>query len=99
MPSKMTKDERAAYMRDYRARQRRETIMDTTMPAQAVRELVECQDERRALVTEIARLKRELARRSLPDFVSGPVTVTSSTALLPAADAALAKFNRKTKGA
>lgn len=60
------KRDRAAYMREYRKRQRRETVMNTTMPAQAVRELIDAQDRIRELEAEVARLKRELAGRPAP---------------------------------
>lgn len=81
MPAK----DQAAYMREYRKRQRREVIMNTTMPAQAVRELVEAQDRIQVLEAEVIRLKRELAARpqvatvrGAGRFVSGPVIVTDS---------------------
>jgi hypothetical protein len=57
----MSRD-RAAYMREYRKRQRRETIMSTTMPAQVVRDLVVGEDRIRDLEAEVARLKRALAQ-------------------------------------
>jgi hypothetical protein len=67
--------DRAAYMREYRRRQRRETVMNTTMPAQAVRELIDAQDRIRELEAEVARLKRELAGRPVgPPFNSKPFT-------------------------
>jgi len=63
-------------MREYRKRQRRERVMNTTMPAQAVRELIDAQDRIRVLEAEIARLKRELAARPIagPAFNSKPFT-------------------------
>jgi uncharacterized small protein (DUF1192 family) len=68
----MSRD-RAAYMREYRKRRRRETVMNTTMPAQAVRELIDAQDRIRDLEAEVARLKRELALRPAgPAFNSRP---------------------------
>lgn len=69
--------DRAAYMREYRRRRRREVVMTTTMPAQAVRDLIEAQDRIRALETEVHRLKVELAKRPAPDlrpFNSRPFT-------------------------
>ena len=67
----MSRD-RAAYMREYRKRQRRETIMNTTMPAEAVRQLTDAQDRIRELEAEVARLKRELTSRPMagPSFNS-----------------------------
>lgn len=53
-----SKEQRAEYQREYRKRQRREQVMDTTMPAQAVRDLIDCQDE-------VARLKKALAARPI----------------------------------
>jgi hypothetical protein len=51
-----SKEQRAEYQREYRKRQRREQVMNTTMPARVVSDLIDCQDE-------VARLKRELAAR------------------------------------
>jgi len=70
----MSRD-RAAYMRDYRKRQRRETVMNTTMPAQAVRDLIDAEDRIRALEAEVRHLKAELATRpGAPGFNTRPFT-------------------------
>lgn len=68
--------DRAAYMREYRKRQRREQIMDTTMPAQAVRDLVETQDRVRELEAEVRHLKAQLAQRPsiVPSLTPAPTT-------------------------
>lgn len=66
--------DRAAYMREYRKRQRRETVMNTTMPAQAVRDLIEAQDRIRELEEEVRRLKRDLAVRPESGFNTRPFT-------------------------
>jgi hypothetical protein len=64
----MSRD-RAAYMREYRKRQRRESVMNTTMPAQAVRDLIEAQDRIRELEAEVRHLKAELAKRPAPTII------------------------------
>ena len=60
--------DRAAYMRDYRARQRDRTVDKPLVQRQAIR-IAELEDE-------IARLKRELAARP----IASPYSVTSTGA-------------------
>ena len=67
--------DRAAYMREYRKRQRREVVMNTTMPVQAVRDLIDAEDRIRALEAEVRHLKAELATRpAQPGFNTRPFT-------------------------
>jgi len=58
-------------MREYRKRQRRETVMNTTMPAQAVRDLIDAEDRIRVLEAEVRHLKAELATRPAAIVASG----------------------------
>jgi uncharacterized membrane protein len=58
-----TGEANAAYMRDYRRRQRSERIKNTTMPSAVVSDLLTAQDRIRDLEGEVRRLKVELGQR------------------------------------
>lgn len=72
------KEANAAYMRDYRRRQRSEQIKNTTMPSAVVADLLTAQDRIRELEAEVRHLRAELAKRpaatDLRPFNSRPFT-------------------------
>ena len=76
-------EDRAAYQREYRKRQRREQIMNTTMPAQAVRSLVDAEDRIKTLKAEVKHLKEELAQRETFDKAGTRMTVNVPASIGP----------------